>query len=250
MNIRLNLATRPYVELRSVLSRLRLIAVVLVVLAIPLLLLLHVEERKAGLAEARVSEVAGNIAALQQQEASTRERLTAGTDARILSQAAFLNTLFQRKSFSWTATMSDLEDNLPAGVQVMVIDPEVAKNGQVTIRMRITGPRDRTIDVVRNLEHSRHFVGPRLVTEALASQSPSGNGPLRPVEDVANGLSNVNFDILANYRPLPPVPQTKGNAQIRTSPTRSSHIRRELRPSTRNAAKPGAYVQPQLRGGK
>ncbi len=60
-------------------------------------------------------------------------------DAAILKQSTFLNGLFQHKAFSWTATMTDLETVLPSGVQVMSIDPIVAPDGHVTIRLRLPG---------------------------------------------------------------------------------------------------------------
>ena len=64
-------------------------------------------------------------------------------NAAVLAQAQFLNKLFLRKTFSWTAVMMDLETVLPSGVQVMNIDPVVAKDGQVTIRMRVTASATR-----------------------------------------------------------------------------------------------------------
>ncbi len=45
--ITLNLASQPYVDLRTVLNRLRMIMLVLILLAIPLFLLLKSEQKKA-----------------------------------------------------------------------------------------------------------------------------------------------------------------------------------------------------------
>ena len=209
MNINLNLATRPYIELRSVYARLRVFAVGLIVLALPMLLVVHTEENKARLAEARVSQLESNIALLRRQQTQARELAVEGPNASVLTEAAFLNSLFRRKAFSWTATMSDLEETLPYGVQVEFIDPVVASDGRVTIRMRVSGAREHAVEVVRNLEHSRHFVAPRLVSEALANQANTPRQPL-PV-NVPGGVpgnlpgvtNEVAFDILAGYRPLP-----------------------------------------------
>ncbi len=202
MNINLNLATRPYLELRSVYARLRVLAVALAVFALPMLLVLHVAETKARVAEARVAQLQSNIALLRSRQARARALAQQGPNANVLTQAAFLNDLFRRKAFSWTATMSDLESTLPYGVQVQVIDPVVAPDGHVTIRMRVTGARERAVEVVHDLEHSRHFVGPRLVAEALANQN-SGGAAARPVSAPGGSAADVSFDILADYRPLP-----------------------------------------------
>lgn len=201
MNINLNLATRPYIELRSVYSRLRVAALVLLVCAMPMLLVLHTVQAKARLAEARVNQLESNISLLRQQQRSARALALQGPNSNVISQAAFLNDLFRRKAFSWTATMSDLEGTLPYGVQVQAIDPVVAPDGRVTIRMRVTGARERTVEVVHNLERSRYFVAPRLAGEALADQS-NGGGRTQPVS-ATGAPADVSFDILADYRPLP-----------------------------------------------
>ncbi len=219
MNLNLNLATRPYIELRPVYARLRVAGAALAVLALPLLLLLHVEQTKAQLAQARVQQLQTNIDALRRQQAQARNLAATGPDANVLSQAEFLNALFHRKAFSWTATMSDLEGTLPYGVQVQTIDPIVAPDGHVTIRLRITGARDRAVEVVRNLEHSRHFVAPRLVGESLADQQVGGTGPqAKRISDTASA-NDVTFDILADYRPLPNSHDQAGlKAEARRSP--------------------------------
>jgi type IV pilus assembly protein PilN len=199
MNISLNLATRPYIELRAVYSRLRLFAIVLAVAAVPLLLALKVEEHKAHLAEGRVQALQQNIAALRQQQTRARALLIQGPNANVLAEAVFLNRLFRHKGFSWTATMSDLETTLPVGVQVGGIEPIVAPDGRVTIRLRVIGARDRTVEVIRNLEHSRHFIAPRLIAEGLADQ----NGTRAKAIAASGAPEQVGFDILADYRPLP-----------------------------------------------
>ncbi len=200
MNINLNLATRPYLELRPVYARLRVAALVLAVLALPMLLVLHSAQTKAQMAEARVTHLHDNITLVRRQQASARALATQGPSAQVLTQAAFLNGLFRSKSFSWTATMSDLENTLPPGVLVQAIDPVVAPDGRVTIRMRVTGAREHAVDVVHNLERSRYFVAPRLVSEALANQN---GGNVRAMAVAQTGPADVTFDILAGYRPLP-----------------------------------------------
>ncbi len=51
---------------------------------------------------------------------------------------------------------------------------------------------------MKNLEGSKHFASPRLAGEALATAN-NGNQQAMPV----NASSDVNFDILADYRPVP-----------------------------------------------
>lgn len=197
MKVTLNLASQPYVDVSSVIQRLRIIMLVLVVLAVPLFLLLRSEQQKAQIANNRVSTMQSQIRALEKRQQGYAALMRQPQNAAVLNRANYLNSLFRRKSFSWTATMTDLETVLPAGVQVLSLDPAISKSGEVVIQLRVTGARDRAIELVQNLEKSRHFASPRLVGETLA-QSANPNHQFQPISQ----SSPVNFDILADYRPL------------------------------------------------
>jgi type IV pilus assembly protein PilN len=211
MRITLNLASQPYVDLRSILKRLRILMLVLAVLILPLWLVLRAERGKAADALARVDAMDNNVRRLEQQQQSYQALMRQPANAAVLTQSDFLNGLFRRKAFSWTATMTDLETVLPTGVQVMSIDPEVAKDGSVTIHLRVSGARDRAVELVKNLEKSRHFASPRLTGEALAQTQGGNTGPNAAVEPVSAAMP-VNFDILADYRPLSPAEEKTAEA--------------------------------------
>jgi type IV pilus assembly protein PilN len=130
----------------------------------------------------------------------------------VLARSQFLNALFAKKSFSWTAVMMDLERVLPGGVQVTSIEPVVSKEGAVSIRLRVTGDRDKAIQLVRNLETSQRFVKPRLGGEtALTAEKANAFGrpgaaapAVRNVSapgDAALGTA-VEFEIFSDYAPL------------------------------------------------
>jgi type IV pilus assembly protein PilN len=199
MRIAVNLASHPYFELRPIYNRLRTWMLILALLGLALWFLYRSERTQAQEALARVSSVQHHVQQLEDQQRSYVAMMQQPKDAAILEQSDFLNGLFRRKAFSWTATMTDLENVLPSGVQVQSIDPIVAPDGHVTIRLRVTGARDRALDLVRNLEKSKHFAQPRLASETLAT-APGTQG--NNVQAVSTN-TNVNFDILADYRPLP-----------------------------------------------
>lgn len=197
MIITVNLASRPYVDLSHTLRRLRVAMVVLALAAIGLFTLLHFEQKKADAATARVNAVQNRIDGLEHQQSGYQALMRQPQNAAVLTQADYLNNLFRQKAFSWTATMTDLETVLPQGVQVLSLDPAITKSGQVQIHLRVSGARNRAIELVQNLEKSRHFADTRLVGETLAQGSGQNNG-IQPVSESAI----VNFDILADYRPL------------------------------------------------
>jgi len=106
--------------------------------------------------------------------------------------------------------MMDLEKVLPPGVQVTSIDPVVSKEGDVSIRLRVTGDRDKAIQLVRNLEKSQRFVTPRLGGEtALTAEKANAIGRGGPaVRNVSAGAdeafgNGVEFEIFSGYNPLP-----------------------------------------------
>jgi type IV pilus assembly protein PilN len=240
MRIQLNLASRPFVELGPLYFRLRILIVLLAVVAVPLWLLLATEKRKAAEAQARLDAVQQKIYAIEAQRQEFQSQMREPQNASVLSQSQFLNHVFARKAFSWTAVMMDLENVLPSGVQVLNIDPVVSsKDGKVTIRLRVSGAHDRGVDLVRNLEHSHRFLSPRLARETAESNQ---NG--RPIEQV-NTASNVNFDLLAEYNPLPetvekpaPAKQPKSVTKTARAPKTSGAPRaaRAPRHATRKAA--------------
>ena len=227
MRIQLNLATRPFVELGPLYLRLRILIVLLAIVALPLWLLLSSEMQKAAAAQARLDAVDMRIHALESQRQMFQAQMQQPQNAAVLSQAQFLNQLFAAKAFSWTAVMMDLENVLPSGVQVMNIDPVISKDGKVTIRLRVSGQHDRAVDLVRNLEHSHRFLAPRLARETAENNSNS-----RQLEPVS-ATTNVNFDLLAEYNPLPEKAETPVGKRERSTVAspRSRKITRKARPA-------------------
>ena len=217
MKISVNLASRPYVELRSTYNRLRTWILILLLFGGALWFLYRNERVQAQDALEQVASVENHVQGLEGLQQNYQRMMQEPKDAAILKQSDFLNGLFRQKAFSWTATITDLETVLPTGVQVLSLDPIVAKDGQVTIRLRVTGDRDRALDLIRNLEKSRHFVAPRLASETLATAPGGAQGAMQNV----NTGNQVNFDILAGYRPLPLPDQAEeeeGKAEEKKNP--------------------------------
>jgi type IV pilus assembly protein PilN len=201
MRININLATRPFVELRAVFLRLRIFMGVLAALAVAALVVSHVLQKKLDVAQAQLNAVHSKVQAAQDEKRSNERRMREPANAEVLDRAHFLNALFLRKSFSWTAVMMDLETVLPTGVQVTSIEPEPTSDGDVMIRLRVSGDRDRAVQLVRNLERSKRFLAPRLTGEATQAKDlgQQNNG----FAANAGAPPGVEFEILANYNPLP-----------------------------------------------
>jgi type IV pilus assembly protein PilN len=200
MRISVNLATRPFVELRPFFLRLRILMGVLAAVGIAAIVVAHIEQKKLDVATRQMDLLKARTTLAQMEKRNNEQRMRQPANAEVLERAHFLNALFLRKSFSWTAVMMDLETVLPVGVQVTSIEPSVTADGDVLIRLRVSGERDKAVQLVRNLERSKRFLQPRLTgeavqaKEALAAAQAAGN---------PNAPAGVEFEILANYNPLP-----------------------------------------------
>jgi type IV pilus assembly protein PilN len=243
MRITLNLASKPFIELRPLYARLRWWMAILLMVAIPLWLLLKTETRKAAMANARLQSVQNQILALQKQESDSKAFMEKPENSAVLTQAAFLNQMYARKAFSWTAIMMDLETVLPAGVQVLNIDPETDKFGNVTIRLRVSGQRDRAVDLVRNLEHSKRFLNPQLASEsAETTTTGGGQANFQP----ASGTGNVNFDVLAGYNRLEAVSKEMKKAKADKDSSGDEASPAKTAKPSRPAVRPVAPARPSL----
>ena len=209
MRIQVNLATRPFVELRPFFALLRLVMAALVLVGLGLAIWTHALQKKLDRAQGQMNDLRTQTDSFQREKLHNEQRMRQPINAEVLDRAHFLNGLFLRKSFSWTAVMMDLENVLPTGVQVTSIEPQVTADGNVIIRMRVAGERDRAVQLVRNLERSQRFRAPRLTGESVqakeAGQS-NGSGMVNRALQ-AGGASplpgGVEFEILADYNALP-----------------------------------------------
>ncbi len=200
MRISLNLATRPYTDIRPAIKLLRIAMGALAVIALGLGLGLRTVQQEAGVAREAQQRVQSQIDAVDQERLGYQNLMRQPDNMQLIAQVGTLNQLFDEKAFSWTLAMEDLETVLPAGVQVTNLEPVRAKNGPTTLRLRVVGPRDRAVELVANLEHSKHFLLPRIVSES----AESAGGPSARLEPVS-ASNRVNFELLAEYSSAAPL---------------------------------------------
>ena len=191
MKITVNLATRPFADLGPILKRLRIAMAVFVVLSIAFGYGLHLLHAKAQIARAKMQGLDNQVSSINRERQGYTAMMAQPPNAQVLQQAGNLNALFDQKAFSWTLAMEDLETVLPAGVQVTTLEPvREEKTGQITLKLRVVGPRDKGLELVQNLEHSRHFLHPAITGESIESNA----GPNQALEPVS-ASNRVNFDL-------------------------------------------------------
>jgi type IV pilus assembly protein PilN len=196
MKITLNLATRPFADKGPAIRKLRIAMAVLAVVGIGLGVGLHMVDKSAAYARQRDTALEARILEVRQERQGYAALMREPANAAVLNQVKYLNALFDEKAFSWTLAMEDLETVLPGGVQVTSIEPNREKDGHILLRLRVQGPRDKSVDLVRNLEHSRHFLSPRIVGESAENAGAPGQA-VQPV----SAAMRENFELEAEYNP-------------------------------------------------
>jgi type IV pilus assembly protein PilN len=149
--------------------------------------------------EARKTElqVQSKIDAINRERQGYMDLMRQPANDALLKQTAALNQLIDEKTFSWTLAMEDLETVLPGGVQTISLDPvRDVKTGIITLKLRVVGPRDRAVDLVENLEHSKHFLLPSIVNESIEATGGPGDRLEPP-----SASNRVNFEVQAQYNP-------------------------------------------------
>jgi type IV pilus assembly protein PilN len=238
MRISLNLASRPFADLGPAIKRLRVAMGVLAVIAIGLFFGLRDLHQKAEEARARDHSLDGQIDRIAEERKRYQDLMRQPANAQLLDQVGTLNRLFDEKAFSWTLAMEDLETVLPGGVQVSTLEPIRGKDGHITLRLRVIGPRDRAVELVRNLEHSKRFLLPRIVGE----NTESAGGPGERMEPVS-ASNRVDFDLLAEYNPALP---GERRATKKPSPNRADSGRQPILRAVPPASGPAFIPQTRI----
>jgi type IV pilus assembly protein PilN len=216
MRITLNLATRPFTDIGPAIKRLRIGMAVLAVLCLLFVIGLHLFDSQAADARASEHSLDGAIARIEAERQQAQAFMRQPDNAQLLNQAEFLNERFDEKAFSWTLAMEAMETVLPAGVQVTTIDPK-PREGKIEVDIRVVGPHDQSVNLVRNLERSRRFIAPRIENESAENST----GPNQRIE-APSASNRFEFELVADYNPPTPEERvTLKNVSAQNSATNS-----------------------------
>jgi type IV pilus assembly protein PilN len=191
LRLNINLATKPYQDVRRVLLQWGGLVLLLAVCTAGLLWLAVTNWRESREVSAKIAGLNSEIAALdrQHQEALTLVRLP--ENRPVVDDSKFLNGLIARKSFSWTRVFMQLEEIMPPKLHVVSIAPELSpKTYTVEVHMTVAGTsRDSAVELVKRLEQSSSFRDARIVEESELKAKDSAD--------------TVQFHLTALYVPRP-----------------------------------------------
>jgi len=205
MRLDINLATQPYEDARQFWTRWGTALTVVSILTLALLAVTVMGWFAARRDHAKIAQLKGEIAQRDRTRQQAEDFLNQPKNRTTRDQSQFLNELIERKSFSWTRVLEDLEKVMPARVHLVSINPELDEDNQLSLKMSVAGDsRDRAIELARRMEDSRRFSKTYIETES-------------------SGISSIGdpiqFMIHAIYVPeTVPVPAPKTEISKRTTP--------------------------------
>jgi type IV pilus assembly protein PilN len=197
MRVEINLGTHPYEDARQFWVRWGGGLAALILVSLLLLAYTAMGWVSASKDRQNIRQYEEQIAKLDQEKSTAQAMLNLPQNTNTRDRSAFLNDLFERKAFSWTQVFEDLERVMPARLHVVSIQPEMAPDNQLEIKLVVAGDsRDHALELVRKMEGSQRFQR----TQIDAEKSDQGQGQVQG--------DAVEFDISALY--VPAVETTNG----------------------------------------
>src|ERR1700733_3903965 len=166
MRLDINLASQPYEDARQFWMRWGTAVGAVVVLTLVLLALditgwINARRDRAAIAEKRAM-----IVDRDQLRANAERILSLPQNRSTRDQSQFLNELIERKAFSWTRVLENLEKVMPPRVHLMSINPQLDEDNQLGLKMTVAGDsRDRAIELARRMEEARRFSQTNIISE-------------------------------------------------------------------------------------
>jgi len=191
MRLDINLASQPYEDARQFWMRWGTAAGALGIITLFLLTFTVSGWFHARRDHAVMSEERRLIGERDRQRAQAEATLNLPQNRNTRDTSQFLNQLIERKAFSWTQVLENLEKVMPPRVHLMSISPGLDEDNQLALKMTVAGDSyDRALELPRHMEESRRFAQ----TNVIGVRSLQGN---------VNG-DTEQFDIVAIYIPETP----------------------------------------------
>jgi len=190
MRLDINLASQPYEDARQFWMRWGTavgVAGLLTLLLLTLTITGYVNARRDHVA---MAEKRALIADRDRRRAEAEEFLNRPENRSTRDTSQFLNQLIERKAFSWTRVLENLEKVMPPRVHLLSISPGLDEDNQLALKMTVAGDsRDRAIELARRMEESGRFAQTNIVQERSTQSTTSSD--------------TEQFDIAAIYIPEP-----------------------------------------------
>jgi len=187
MRLDINLASQPYEDARRFWMRWGTATIAMAILTLILVTMtvrgwMFAREDRMAMAQTRAL-----IAECDRKRAGAETTLNLPDNRNTRDTSQFLNELIERKAFSWTRVLENLEKVMPARVHLVSINPQLNEDNQLGLKMTVAGDsRERAIELAQRMEESGRFAQTNITGER-STQSTTGD--------------SEQVDIVATYIP-------------------------------------------------
>ncbi len=137
----------------------------------------------------RIAEFQAQIAQRDQTRQQAEAFMNRPENRVIRDESRLINGLIERKAFSWTRVLENLERVMPPRVHLVSMHPQLSDDNQLALKMTVAGDsRDRAIELARRMEETKRF------TQTSIDQE----------EHLINASDSIQLEISAIYIPGPP----------------------------------------------
>jgi Tfp pilus assembly protein PilN len=183
MRVNLNLASQKYEDVRRFLSIawMSIGAMSLLVLILAALSWMNFHDTTAS--GARIRDLKQKIAALQQKRAAAEAFENRPENREVNQQKNFWNAEIEKKRFSWTQILNDLQRLMPGRAYVSSVAPSLGPDSVFKVRLMIIGEKyENALDLVRKMENSERFHNPKIIAERMVKDKQPTGAPQFEIE--------------------------------------------------------------------
>jgi type IV pilus assembly protein PilN len=219
MRLDINLASQPYEDARQFWMRWGTAVGAVGLLTLVLLVLDatgYVAARHDRIAMAQKRDL---IAERDKVHADAERILNLPQNRTTRDESQYLNALIEKKAFSWTQVLENLEKVMPPRVHVVSISPQLNEDNELALKMTVAGDsRDRAIELAHRMEESRRFTDTNIVR--ITSQAGGQNGDTEQVELAAIYIPEAVPEIASTPAPSDEKTKTKPETKSKTPPSK------------------------------
>lgn len=162
------------------------------------------------------------IADCDQKRADAERKLNLPENRTTRDESQVLNQLIERKEFSWTLVLENLEKVMPTRVHLVSINPALDEDNQLALKLTVGGDsRDRAIELAKRMEESKRFAQTEIRGERFMQST--------------NGGDTEQFDMVAVY-----VPDLLAGPPAQKVEVKPAQAKAEARANAKAAAKASA----------
>jgi len=175
MRVNLNLASQKYEDVRRFLSIARMSIAGLSMLLLFLAFLTWINYNDTKSSSARISDLKQRIAALQAKRSAAEAFENRPENKDVNQQKNFWNAEIEKKRFSWTQILNDLQKIMPGRAYVSSVAPVLGPDNVFKVKLSIVGEKyENALDLVKKMENSERFHNPKIIAERQVKDKQSG----------------------------------------------------------------------------